>query len=73
LIAARNRGLVWTSENLEAYLKGPEAFLKSATGVSYPDWQYPMGYSIPGDDPQSVQRRRDIAEYFKEVKGQPCD
>lgn len=72
IIAAREAGVVWTEDNLDHYLKGPEAFLRRATGRSFDQHDY-MNFFIGGEDEPQVRARQDVIAYLKAIKGQACD
>jgi cytochrome c2 len=72
LVAAREKNIVWTDDNLDQYLRGPEAFLKSRTNLSFDDAYY-MNFFIGGSGGEQEQSRRDVIEYFKEIKNRACE
>jgi cytochrome c2 len=71
LIAARDAGMIWTDDNLDEYLKGPEQLLTSRTGKHFNPAYYMnffIGTEKLGGD------RRDVIAYLKAIKGHPeCD
>ena len=62
--AARIAGLVWTDENLDQYLQGPEAFLQRVTGKTF-DHAFYMNFYIGGQDAGQVGSRRDVIAYLR--------
>jgi cytochrome c2 len=58
LVAARNAGLIWTDENLDHYLEGPESFLNQTTGKSVGKALY-MNFFIGGQDDAQFRARQD--------------
>jgi cytochrome c2 len=72
LVTARKAGIIWNDENLNAYLKGPESFLKSATGVSFNDFEY-MPFWIGTDSVAAIRDRNDAIAFLREIKDRPCE
>lgn len=72
ILAARDAGVVWTDDNLDRYLSGPEAFLRQATGRAFNPLLY-MAFFIGGLDDTQVRARHDVIAYFREIKGKSCN
>ena len=69
LAAARDAGVVWTEENLFAYLRDPKGFLIKATGKSFDAPIFYMNFFIGAES-----KRRDVIAYLKAIKDRPeCD
>jgi cytochrome c len=69
LAAARDAGVIWTDENLSAYLKDPKGFLVAVTGRSFAEPIMYMAFHIGEEG-----TRQDVIAYLKVIKDHPeCD
>jgi len=60
LAAARDAGVVWTEENLLAYLRDPKGFLDRKSGKDFGDSIFYMNFFIGQE-----RDRRDVIAYLR--------